>query len=1327
MALLHLLLLLLALALPLPAVSSSSSSHAHDVTHLKLRLFPPQNSDESAPLCDSSSEKVPNRLRRWLARIRIRVPVLNVNLQGKADVQVRDLMCTGIELKTLAVVPVPGKTSPNEGTTNDDGSEAQDSRLALLARVGGLTLSCAANWHARQTSWPHIKASGGVAIALGSPEKEGTAWMDVLNDQLRDDDDDDDDDNIRVLVDVQSSTLMQQQSLPVPHHINVSSCTTRLAVTHLHFSGSSSWILDLLKEELASQLEQFLSSYVCDQTKAFLTKNGTDIVQDFVNRVVAPYAQEHVPAVFPDNDDDDGNSNSREPNNSHFVDWTHSAYARAAAFLADDAIGSEGMSAALTTWSRTLPPSATSPHTTEASLTLPMNGPSLWHAHLPLPSSIIAGGGSVKFSASDAAITIPVDGVARFAPLVVDGGRSASSLRGRLVLTQLDVQMNVCIDANAGSSNNKTSQNLKESFGVRASFASPISLDAAAALEVDARLWRDIQPTQYARDFGDCVVPALRATRIDNIDARGVAPASVSIVVEGRNSESASGALERQIDAAVSNIVSSALSVYSPTIEAALRGALNGPWRRAANTFLKQTLDHARNVSQPEQCPSPSADAPHWDAHDSGATGVVQILGYILAIAVVAIPVLTSLALWFIQCTIRFFANLRERSTLADSTDVNEPLIDTAPREEHEVEEVHHGRLGRRGRVLRCCTSFPPERSLAHQMCINGRVVVEKEGNNADDDDKHDFYDEDDEEEEAVVARRRTSESMEMNKNAPFSVWSIYAVSLMLAEIAIVAGLFLSSNLSVGAEIGGQIRVASVGSGDGNNATADGHSAPGTRGDLPVLFQFSLKSSVQEMWTSQVYFLAILIGLFSGIWPYAKLASLVACWMMPVALESSSWLAFSMFRRKQLLRVLDALGRWSLVDVYVMAMMIVAFRIAIHVSEDIMHLRSDDADSGGNSSSSMASVHLDLAVSPGWGIYGFVLAAFVSLVLSSAQLRCHYVIEEEEKMAASLMRRSLVPGAYENVSSEQQQQQEEEEEEDVGNAEGGCVSHVESSSVSPATGDDLQLVNLQPTFSPFMRRPGRLACLAVVSFFVLIASLTCFVIGMRAATVRISFDGATGWLLDASEKTSRTRDLSLYSLASAICSAAGAKGPWSRHGARLIQVVFIATTIVAPIAKLILTATWAALLCMERALCPSARATAAVYRPSSSAPHTFARVLDVVAASAEHARAFDGLDAFLVSVFAAVLELSLFAHAIVGHNCDAINSLLHRYMHVDSCFSVKASYVGIGAPLLLASLLLGWAGEACVGKLSDAWHAEDRVSLQRVARHRRQGSQMSEM
>ena len=58
---------------------------------------------------------------------------------------------------------------------------------------------------------------------------------------------------------------------------------------------------------------------------------------------------------------------------------------------------------------------------------------------------------------------------------------------------------------------------------------------------------------------------------------------------------------------------------------------------------------------------------------------------------------------------------------------------------------------------------------------------------------------------------------------------------------------------------------------------------------------------------------------------------------------------------------------------------------------------------------------------------------------------------------------------------------------------------------------------------------------------------------------------------------------------------------------------------------------------------------------------------------------------------------------------------------------MKASYVGIGAPLLLASLLLGWAGEACVGKLSDAWHAEDRVSLQRVARHRRQGSQMSEM
>lgn len=64
-------------------------------------------------------------------------------------------------------------------------------------------------------------------------------------------------------------------------------------------------------------------------------------------------------------------------------------------------------------------------------------------------------------------------------------------------------------------------------------------------------------------------------------------------------------------------------------------------------------------------------------------------------------------------------------------------------------------------------------------------------------------------------------------------------------------------------------------------------------------------------WTAGVYPLSILIAFFSGAWPYIKLATMFTSWILPTSLlplpQRDSWLIW-----------LDILGKWSLIDTYVM-------------------------------------------------------------------------------------------------------------------------------------------------------------------------------------------------------------------------------------------------------------------------------------------------------------------------------------------------------------------------------------------------------------------------
>jgi uncharacterized paraquat-inducible protein A len=62
--------------------------------------------------------------------------------------------------------------------------------------------------------------------------------------------------------------------------------------------------------------------------------------------------------------------------------------------------------------------------------------------------------------------------------------------------------------------------------------------------------------------------------------------------------------------------------------------------------------------------------------------------------------------------------------------------------------------------------------------------------------------------------------------------------------------------------------------------------------------------------------------LFSGVWPYSKQVITLALWFLPPRIVSVS-------RRGSIFLWLDALAKWSMVDVFVMIVSIVAFRVTI--------------------------------------------------------------------------------------------------------------------------------------------------------------------------------------------------------------------------------------------------------------------------------------------------------------------------------------------------------------------------------------------------------------
>jgi paraquat-inducible protein A len=109
---------------------------------------------------------------------------------------------------------------------------------------------------------------------------------------------------------------------------------------------------------------------------------------------------------------------------------------------------------------------------------------------------------------------------------------------------------------------------------------------------------------------------------------------------------------------------------------------------------------------------------------------------------------------------------------------------------------------------------------------------------------------------------------------------------------------------------------------------------------------YSILTGIENLWDEKYYFLAIIIFIFSIIFPIAKLISLSIVWVVRLSDE----------HRKKLIYFMEIFGKWSMLDVFVSAIIIVWVKLGA--------LASAKAENG---------------------IYFFAVSVLLTMVVSSLQ------------------------------------------------------------------------------------------------------------------------------------------------------------------------------------------------------------------------------------------------------------------------------------------------------------------------------------------------------
>ena len=386
-------------------------------------------------------------------------------------------------------------------------------------------------------------------------------------------------------------------------------------------------------------------------------------------------------------------------------------------------------------------------------------------------------------------------------------------------------------------------------------------------------------------------------------------------------------------------------------------------------------------------------------------------------------------------------------------------------------------------------------------------------------------------------------------------------VTVPLLIIATI-GVFVASSLSTGASVELKIGLTNI-------------QEPFI---IPEIFTFSLGKTVREMYEAKVYTLMTLVLLFSGIWPYVKLLLMMISWVLPKQL-------LSLNRRESLLMWLDALGKYSLVDSFVLVLMLVSFRF--------------HSDIPGEAA-------VDAYVIPQFGFYSFLLGTVMSLVIGHALTFLH--------------RFSLLPVRLESMSSLDERE--------------SILSHAFA-----GKNDVNENIHLRKEFK-------------MLWTFITLLCAFMLVKGVSEEGFIFEFQGLVGLALGED----RSASYSLLSLGTAL--PASVENP-SSVGIECIRWTYIFFALIMP---------FACLLGMVVLFWFPMRLT------SQRRMFTLVEIFN----------AWSGIEVFLISVVASMLELSQFAAFMVGDHCAWVDDILQQE---NSCFGVKSSLSPKSTYLIIGVIL----------------------------------------
>jgi hypothetical protein len=129
-------------------------------------------------------------------------------------------------------------------------------------------------------------------------------------------------------------------------------------------------------------------------------------------------------------------------------------------------------------------------------------------------------------------------------------------------------------------------------------------------------------------------------------------------------------------------------------------------------------------------------------------------------------------------------------------------------------------------------------------------------------------------------------------------------------------------------------------------------------GELREVYSIQFVDAVRKAWSGGARWLAVLLALCSGVWPYVKNVLLLVVWFRPLRYS----------QRGQLLQWLARLGKWSFLDVFIMVLLNATLRVDMALSSKL---------------------RLEVAAFPRAGVFAFCVAAVLSLAQSEWMRQQH--------------------------------------------------------------------------------------------------------------------------------------------------------------------------------------------------------------------------------------------------------------------------------------------------------------------------------------------------